>query len=70
MAQFLVLKPSSGVVPPLNSVASADIYFGDHASDQAARQAAAVKWGLGPSVNLWSIPAASLVPGSTSVTST
>ena len=70
MAQFLVLKPSSGAVPQLGDIASADIYFGDHADGQTARTAAANKWGLGPTVALWSIPAGSLTPGATTVTST
>lgn len=70
MANFLVMKPTSGAVPQLGDATTADIYFGDHIDGQAARTAAAVKWKLGAGINLWSIPAAQLSPGTTSTTST
>jgi len=70
VANFLVLKPSSGTIPTLGTTSSADVYFGDHVTELAARQAAALKWNLGPNVNLWSVPAGNLTPGTTSVTST
>jgi hypothetical protein len=70
MPQYIILKTSAGGVPPDGQTGSADIYIGTHADALTARKAAAVKWGLGPNINLWSTDTANLVTGVTSVTST
>jgi hypothetical protein len=67
MAEFLVLKVSSGTVPALGQKGSADVYRGDHADGQAARVAAAVAFGLAAGVPLWSVAVADLTSGTTSV---
>ena len=67
MAEFIVLKVSSGAVPALGEKGSADVYRGDHADGQAARIAAALAFGLGPGIPLWSVAVGSLATGTTSV---
>lgn len=68
MANFVVLKASSGDVPGLGTTGSADIYRGDHPTLPDAMAAAAQQWRLGPTVKLWGTLESNLTRHITSVT--
>lgn len=53
MADYLVLRASSGTVPAQGAVGSADVYRGDHVTEAAAVAAAAVAMKVSPGVFLY-----------------
>lgn len=68
MAQYLVLKSSSGQVPANGDKGSADIYVGDHVDMASAVTAAAMKMNVGPNVFLWAVLTSGLARYATSTT--
>lgn len=53
MAAYIILKASSGDVPPLGQTGSADVYRGDHPTLQEAMDAAATALRVPAGTRLW-----------------
>jgi len=60
MAQYLVIYPRGGDVPPLGLVTALDVFRVDAISEQAAVAAALGAWSLTNGTHLWVMPAAAL----------
>jgi hypothetical protein len=60
VAQFIVLQVSNSDVPSLGQAGSADVYRGDHLTEQEAVNAAALVLRTGVGRRLWVVPGTAL----------